>query len=85
MSSDEVDRLSASLPKGVRVQIRNNFDGAWAPGFQVFAAQPGGCYLVRRLSDRSVLPIIFAETELRLDPVPLSAGSRSGWPPPTVA
>ena len=49
------------LPSGVRVQVRSRFDGGWVSGFQVFAAQPSGRYLVRRLSDHSVLPITFAE------------------------
>jgi len=70
----------AGLPSGVRVQIRNRFDGAWAAGYEVFAAQPGGGYLVRRTSDHSVLPIAFAEAEMRLDPVPLPAAADS-WSP----
>ena len=73
------------LSSGVRVQVRNRFDGAWASGYQVFAAQPRGGYLVRRLSDRAVLPITFAEAELRLDPVQLSAGVPRSWSPPAVA
>ena len=74
----------AGLPSGVRVQIRNRFDGAWASGYEVFAAQPGGGYLVRRTSDHSVLPITFAEAEMRLDPVPLPAVPNP-WSPPPVA
>jgi hypothetical protein len=77
--------IETSLPSGVRVQIQNRLDGAWASGFQVFAAQPSGGYLVRRLSDHSVLPITFAETELRLEPVPLPPAVESPWAPPTVA
>ena len=73
------------LPSGVRVQVRSRFDGGWASGFQVFAPQPSGGYLVRRLSDRSVLPITFAETELRLDPVRLPTRAPSSWLPPSVA
>jgi hypothetical protein len=75
---------AAGLPSGVRVQIRNRFDGAWASGYQVVAAQPGGGYLVRRTSDHSVLPITFADTEMRLDPVPLPAGAPNPWSPPVV-
>ena len=75
----------AGLPSGVRVRIRNRFDGAWASGYQVFAAQPGGGYLVRRMSDHSVLPITFAEAELQLDPIPLPAVAQNPWSPPAVA
>ncbi|TML90538.1 MAG: hypothetical protein E6G06_12135 [Actinobacteria bacterium] len=61
--------VEASLPSGMRVQVRRRFDGGWASGFQICAAQPHGGYLVRRLSDRAVLPITFAEAEVRSDPV----------------
>ena len=77
--------VEASLPCGLRVQVRSRFDGAWSSGFQVFAAQPEGGYLVRRLSDRSVLPVTFAEAELRVDPVPLPAAAPISWSPPAVA
>jgi len=75
----------AGLPSGVRIQIRNRFDGAWASGYQIFAARPGGGYLVRRMSDHSVLPITVAEAELRLDPVPLPAVAPNPWSPPAIA
>jgi hypothetical protein len=75
----------AGLPSGVRVQVRNRFDGAWASGYQVLAAQPGGGYLVRRMSDHSVLPMTFADAELRLDPVPLPAVAPNQWSPPSFA
>jgi hypothetical protein len=74
--------IDASLPHGVRVQVWNGFESTWASGFQIFAPQPDGGYLVRRLSDRSVLPITFPEAEVRLDPVPLPA---AGSTPPAVA
>jgi len=69
----ETDQTNDRLPGGVRVQLRNRLDGAWASGFQIFATQSDG-YLVRRLSDRSVLPLIFAETDVRLDPIPMPPG-----------
>lgn len=81
----EVDVSDAGLPCGIRVQVRCRFDGTWASGFQVFSAQPGGLYLVRRLSDHAVLPATFAENELRVDPLPLPGASRSSWTPPAVA
>jgi hypothetical protein len=74
-----------SLPRDARVQIRSRFDGAWASGFEVFAAQPSGGYLVRRTSDRVVLPVTFAATELRLEPMPMPVGRPGPWSPPSVA
>jgi hypothetical protein len=74
---------AAMLPSGVRVEIRNRFDGAWSSGFQLLAAHPDG-YLVRRLSDRSVLPVAFAETDIRLDAMPLPT-AQGGWLPPPAA
>jgi hypothetical protein len=74
-----------SLPRDARVQIRSRFDGAWASGFEVFAAQPSGGYLVRRTSDRVVLPVTFAATELRLEPMPMPTGRPGPWSPPSVA
>lgn len=73
------------LPSGVRVQVRSRFDGGWDSGFQVFSPQPSGGYLVRRLSDHAVVPIVFAETELRLDPVRLPTRARSSSLPPSDA
>jgi hypothetical protein len=54
----------ARLPIGVRVEIRNRFDGAWASGFEVVRPQSNG-YVVRRLSDGAVLPVTFAATAVR--------------------
>ena len=82
-SNGEVPGVETSLPIGVHVQVRTRFDGAWASGFRVFAGQTSGGYLVCRVSDSSVLPVIFAAAELRLDPVPLGPGARSS--PPAVA
>jgi len=52
------------MTKGTRVQVRNRFDGAWARGFEVYQSRRNG-YLLRRLSDRHVLPTTFAAPELR--------------------
>jgi hypothetical protein len=71
----------AHLSSGVRVKVY--MGGAWASGFEVFAAQPGGGYLLRRSSDRSLLPVTFFDTELRLDPIPLPAAG--SWSPPPAA
>lgn len=71
----------AHLPSGVRVKVY--IGGAWASGFEVFAAQPGGGYLLRRNSDRSLLPVTFFDTELRIDPIPMPAAG--SWSPPPAA
>lgn len=52
------------LTKGTRVQVRNRFDGSWARGFEVYQSRRNG-YLLRRLSDRHVLPTTFGPPELR--------------------
>lgn len=52
------------LTKGTRVQVRNRFDGSWARGFEVYQSRRNG-YLLRRLSDRHVLPSTFAPPDLR--------------------
>ena len=54
----------SKLTEGTRVQVRNQFDGAWARGFEVHRSGRNG-YVVRRLSDRSVLPATFAPPDLR--------------------
>lgn len=77
--------IDARLPSRIRVQIRNRFDGSWSSGFEVFAAQPSGGYLVRRISDQVVLPVTLADTEVRVEPVPMPPGPSSSWSPPAVA
>ena len=52
------------LTKGTRVQVRNRFDGSWSRGFEVFQSRRNG-YLLRRLSDRQVLPVTFDPPDLR--------------------
>ena len=52
------------LAKGTQVQVRNQFDGSWARGFEVYQSRRNG-YLLRRLSDRHVLPTTFAPPDLR--------------------
>ena len=54
------------LSNGTRVQVRNRFDGAWARGFEVYQSRRNG-YLLRRLSDRHVLPTTFTSPELRME------------------
>ena len=54
---------------GTPVEVRSRFDQQWVSGFEVAepveAPNPG--YRIRRRSDRSVLPIVFAPEEVRAD------------------
>ena len=56
----------AGLRPGARVEVRNRFDGSWSAGFAVEAATGDGCQ-VRRLSDGSLLPLVFPHHEVRGD------------------
>jgi hypothetical protein len=53
--------------RGMPVQVRNRFDQAWVSGFEVEQreGEAEARYRVRRRSDRRVLPVAFAEGELR--------------------
>ena len=53
------------LKVGERVEVRNRFDGRWSAGFEVEGAEPDGGYRVRRVSDRSVLPVALTRDEVR--------------------
>jgi hypothetical protein len=52
---------------GTRVEVRAKFDRAWARGFEVVevVADPTPGYRIRRRSDGSVLPVLFAEDDVR--------------------
>ena len=52
------------LAPGTKVEVRRRFDQRWARGFEVAAADGEG-YLVRRVSDGTVLPTTFPRDELR--------------------
>jgi hypothetical protein len=56
------------------VEVRSRFDRAWARGFEIAEQVPGeppdpegnaARYRVRRRSDGSVLPALFADEEVR--------------------
>ena len=55
------------MDSGTRVEVRSRFDRAWARGFEVVepvtGTSPG--YRIRRRSDGSVLPVVFAPDEVR--------------------
>ena len=56
---------------GTRVEVRSRFESKWTRGFEVADLVDGGrdgrepMYKVRRRSDGSILPVPFAETDLR--------------------
>lgn len=52
---------------GTAVEILNCFERRWSRGFEVVERMTDG-YRVRRLSDGSVLPVVFAEDVVRPDP-----------------
>ena len=50
------------------VEVRNSFNGAWSPGFEIAETTRHG-YRLRRLSDDTVLPGEFSSEDVRgLDP-----------------
>jgi hypothetical protein len=53
-----------SLAPGTRVEVRSRFRRDWVRGFEV-AAPDGDGYLLRRISDKSVLPVVFVEDDVR--------------------
>jgi hypothetical protein len=65
-----MDGLSRRVsPNGARVRVRNHFDGAWSSGFEVERQGEAGddgraSYILRRLSDGSILPVAFDEGEV---------------------
>lgn len=62
------------LVEGTRVEVRNRLDGTWSRGFEVADATAGG-YRLRRLSDRTVLPVVFGDDDVR----PERERRRSTW------
>ena len=54
------------LEPGARVEVRRRFDQSWARGFEVAEVVDDG-YRVRRLSDGSVLPVVFHDGEVRVE------------------
>jgi hypothetical protein len=52
------------LEPGTKVEVRRRFDQHWSRGFEVADAVDDG-YKLKRLSDGSVLPVVFDEDEVR--------------------
>lgn len=55
------------LEEGAAVEVRNRFVGQWCHGFEV-AEQVHAGYVIRRKSDKAVLPEVLSKDEVRLDP-----------------
>ena len=55
---------------GTPVEVRSRFDQQWVTGFEVAEPvdEPNPGYRILRRSDRSVLPVVFAPDEVRIDP-----------------
>jgi hypothetical protein len=59
------DHSSApTFTAGTAVEVRGSFRGEWSRGFEVAEATHDG-YMVRRLSDRYVLPVEFMSQDIR--------------------
>ena len=51
---------------GQEVEVHTTFDNSWAPGFEIVEVIGQGRYRVRRKSDRTVLPNVTSEDDLRV-------------------
>jgi hypothetical protein len=60
------DTPDTELAEGTPVDVRNRFVGSWSHGFEIAERTQGG-YRVKRLSDDSVLPDVFASEDVRLE------------------
>jgi hypothetical protein len=56
--------LSSAMTVGTPVLVRNQFDGAWAPDFEIAAVGSEGCR-IRRNRDGAVLPTVIAWVDVR--------------------
>jgi hypothetical protein len=56
--------MAERLLDGTQCEVLNQFERRWTRGFEV-AESVGGGYRLRRLSDGSVLPVVFAVDTVR--------------------
>jgi hypothetical protein len=56
MAESASPRRRPALDKGMKVEVRNRFDGRWAPGFEI-ADVLEHSYVLIRLSDGEHLPV----------------------------
>ena len=52
------------MKPGTKVEVRSRFDQSWGRGFEIVEVVEGG-YRIARLSDGEVLPVAFAEEDVR--------------------
>ena len=64
--TSEIDIRTGPLQVDEPVEVRSRFDQRWTHGFSV-AEVGAGAYLLRRLSDGSVLPAWFPDEMVRPD------------------
>ena len=62
--SERATYRNVMLHAGTRVEVRGRFRGNWARGFEVAQTTTEG-YVVRRTSDRCVLPTQFDVNDVR--------------------
>lgn len=55
---------ASALTVGSSVDVKNRYIGTWSSGFEVAALVEAG-YMIRRLSDRSILPGVLGFDEVR--------------------
>ena len=53
-----------ALEPGTAVEVRDRFEGRWSGGFEVDRLD-GDRYVIRRLSDASLLPVTFSRDDVR--------------------
>lgn len=62
--ASDLNSFEELIKPGTRCEVRRRFDDSFAKGFEVAEVIADG-YRVRRLSDGSVLPVVFAPEDLR--------------------
>jgi hypothetical protein len=58
--------LAERFNTGDKVEVRRRFDAKWARGFEVSEVSDTG-YRVKRLSDGEILPVEFADEDVRAE------------------
>lgn len=64
MAEPASPRAHQALVRGMRVEVRNRFDGRWVAGFEVAEVLPGTYRLVR-VSDGEELPVAIEADDVR--------------------
>lgn len=62
--ASDFESYSEWIKPGTRCEVRRRYDDGYARGFEVAEVMPDG-YRVRRLSDSSILPAVFAADDVR--------------------